>query len=87
MDAQVEAFVKEYCAQWSPPSTSDQAAGLGNRIASYYRPGMTFFVNGNAMRLEVRHTHPSAIVTVSPTYVPDSRRRHWVDDRRDSRIF
>ncbi|KAL8748857.1 MAG: hypothetical protein Q9184_007050 [Pyrenodesmia sp. 2 TL-2023] len=54
MDAQVEAFVKEYGAQWSPPSTSDQAAGLGNRIASYYRPGMTFFINGNAIRLETQ---------------------------------
>lgn len=66
--AEALQFATEYGHFWAFPNSTlneDDIPAAGGRAARYYRPGITFFTNGNIERFNVCiMTRPSVYVRV-----------------------
>ena len=58
IQAEAETFAKSYATLFSSPacSSSEDVAHIANEVGKRYRPGITFFTNGQITRFEVSPT-------------------------------
>ncbi|CAJ2503253.1 Uu.00g106470.m01.CDS01 [Anthostomella pinea] len=54
IQSEADAFIKRYAALFSSPccSSPDEAGQLADEVGKHYRPGVTFFTNGEISRFE-----------------------------------